>query len=1010
MFVLQVSFTLRNDVTKVVVLQTTEYADEGDALKHHCKTSKDHTLVPVTVSKSPFKLLSKISRQTETNYHFQMIFVNKRLVKNKIMYKIVNKGLEKSFYLNNTGNKDRGLQTEKCFPVYVINIICPHFEYDISSDPKKLQVEFRDWDIVTECLKETVAKFLATESQLNEVAPSLCECKDEKHKECEEQEHKECDNYQAKTNVVYTTLVTRNINNQNSFKNITTKPRCKQRAKEKPNKTKAECEGLLTKENDDKLNTNEISLASAETVPRIIVAENILDEQNKELCSKQHSVLRLTSGAQSVKHYNKIEQNSMSFVEYPLKSSSDQSFTFKMPNKLPLKRKLTEHILTESETDTSPVKPQFDSQLLSLRHQAEQVGCNTKISMLPIISEEFLNENLNNLASSRNAVFNVSTNENITPNQAIQINFYRSIKRHRKSNDLKLTHKQNVKFIDFDQGNFLNCSKTSQSSIQLEHKLLNNLSTTINQKNLLDNLQALTENISNTFNKDIDNRNLSLKEKQNKSRTITKEIAARNISKRPFAERYKSIQIKRSRYRSKRNVIPQNNVNFHNSTKLCEASENWHPQVQCDIINPYLTKPLRHCINTDITEKLSKQQLVSNGFNGLSTEADNWGGVGNSPLYHNYRPLSFTKSPFNILSKPEGRVHPRVTFSHNYREIDVNGKVCDELRSGNINNTTLKLEECNTENNALIPICHKFQKLSLKGESVNSKHFPNNYYAANSKIFEFSNEDKSDFQLGFSHVLKSSSSEQFSYDLNSPCSHTLSPQMKCMMAPDHTETEIRSLTPVNPHKLNTTPSFDKVISDSSPNRQLCNDQFQGVSPPSKQICLTESNRAVPHSFRSTNTHFFNNISKQSQTATYNGHENHQHNSYTNECFTTNNSALHFVNSKSQENTLYWNEENTPHGEKIFINSISGMSSFNKPEIQSHVSIPFKLQSRHWFMPKGISPLLRMTVSDGENIAELTSREKYIMEAIIQPMHSVDLATVKWKTSQHNGKFYVLLTA
>lgn len=996
MCVLQVSFTLRNDVTKLILLQTTDYADEGDALKHHCKTTKNHSLVSITVEKAPFKLISKISRQTETNHHFQIIFVNKRLVKSKVLYKTVNKELEKSLYLNNTRNKDKLLQIEKCYPVYVINITCPHCEYDISSDPKKLQVEFRDWDVVTECLLETVAKFLLTEPQLNEITLPLSECNNRKY---EEQERKECDYYQAKTKAVYTTVVKRNTTQQISLKSTTNQPRCKLKAKQKHKQTGAKRLSSLVNETPIKADGNCVSLETAETVPRMIATKNIPANKKKELCSPDS---KISSKAQSVININNIEN--MSLVEYPLKSCSEHSFSFKMPNKLPLKRKLTEHILTESETDNSPVTQKMARRLVFLDEQVENAVCSTETSILPIISQEFLNENLNNLTLSRNAVLNISTKElNITPNQAIQIDFYRSVKKHSKSNDLKVTHKQNVKFIDFDQGSILDCRKNIQSSIELNNKLSSIMTTTINQTRFLDNLQELKENISTSFSDEVNDkivqtqykRNMSLEEKQNGNVNVIKEVTARNHFNKPVVKRFKSLHTERGTNRRKPNALHQSGVKFLNSANLCEPNKNLHPQSLSNMLNLNDTTNLNNCSNATIKYKLSEQQFTSNCYNG--PENEEWEAIVNSPLYPNYKPVSFLKALYNMNSLPEENSLSQFECFNRDKKMNLNPK-----------SKNLMQEEHNRENRLITTICAQFRELSMKDKSMKSKHFPT--YAGNNERHDFAQRKDTDFvQSRLLEVLDGNTSKHFtSIHLNSvlnlPSNH-----QKYMIPSINPESSTTTLTSVNPYKLKPTFSFDKITFDYTLNRQICNDNVQCFSPTLEQVCFTERNRAVANIFNPKDMPSFQEFSMDGQTTTCNDHENEQLNTSNNK---TNSCAIDDANNQNREhingNTIHWNEVNTPHGQTIFINSISGMSSFKKPGIQNNETMPVKLQSRHWFMPKGISPLITMTVSGGENIAELTSSEKDIMETIIQPICSVDLATVKWKTSQCNSKFYILL--
>ncbi|XP_046670027.1 DNA mismatch repair protein Mlh3-like isoform X3 [Homalodisca vitripennis] len=463
----QVSFTLRNDVTKTVILQTHEYANIGDALRHHCNIKEKHILIPVSVFIPPFKISANISRETEPSDHFQFIFVNKRLVTNKTMYKTINKKLARSFYLRNTGKCIDGKSAEKNYSIFVINIQCPHIEYDITYDPKKMRVEFRNWDIITRCLEQVVDKFVSTEDNLNFV-------KGVKNQETNLTFIKKSpviNNYTAVSNVLYGASKKRAHDTNAKGKSPIKKCSLKTTNNKK----------CLTQGEENNNNQKAVS-SSAETILHI----------------KQHSISHCKKLVNSMKSINKSTKLSSNCV---VKSDLENPLPFKAPARKQcfMKRKLlSEHIITESESDPTPIKQKciWNSTILKIDN-------NPKQTILPIISQDFFDNAVTDMRLTRNVLFSNSENYRNydTLGQTLQINLYRSIKKLDCRKSLQLTQKESLNYLNNNRGVHSKCKQSTQSIVLTESSLKNVSNYLIKEDNLDKNIQLCNVKIQPKPNK-----------------------------------------------------------------------------------------------------------------------------------------------------------------------------------------------------------------------------------------------------------------------------------------------------------------------------------------------------------------------------------------------------------------------------------------------------------------------------------------------------------------------------
>ncbi|XP_060594266.1 uncharacterized protein LOC132748671 [Ruditapes philippinarum] len=174
-----ISFTLRNDSTGQMVLSTRKCASVNSTFGQLYGSAKADMLVEVRGSKQLFQVQGYIGREGHQRKNLQLIYINGRIVKKTKVHKLLNKLL-----LNLPALKPKLRPSSKspqmlsikqnlfssppkfseAYPVYVLEFKCPISEYDITFEPTKTMVEFKDWDTVLECVEEVTTSFLDKEN------------------------------------------------------------------------------------------------------------------------------------------------------------------------------------------------------------------------------------------------------------------------------------------------------------------------------------------------------------------------------------------------------------------------------------------------------------------------------------------------------------------------------------------------------------------------------------------------------------------------------------------------------------------------------------------------------------------------------------------------------------------------------------------------------------------------------------------------------------------------------
>ncbi|XP_053553001.1 DNA mismatch repair protein Mlh3 [Bombina bombina] len=163
-----ISFSLKNDASFSVILQLPKTKDVCSRFCQIYGLAKSQKLLEIQHSFNGFSIQGYISSESHYNKSIQFLYINKRLVLKTKLHKLINFLLRKESVicrskphvggkLSSSPGKNRG---PELYGVFVINLLCNLYEYDICFEPAKTLIEFRDWNSVLLCVEEGVKTFL----------------------------------------------------------------------------------------------------------------------------------------------------------------------------------------------------------------------------------------------------------------------------------------------------------------------------------------------------------------------------------------------------------------------------------------------------------------------------------------------------------------------------------------------------------------------------------------------------------------------------------------------------------------------------------------------------------------------------------------------------------------------------------------------------------------------------------------------------------------------------------
>ncbi|XP_071963252.1 DNA mismatch repair protein Mlh3-like [Antedon mediterranea] len=170
----KISFSLRDDSTNSVILQTRRTGSTKRSFASIFSDKKANCLKEVKYSSGDFSIEGLIGTEGHHNKTLQFMYVNGRLVLKTRFHKLVNSLFGKSLIAakrswqmsdklpqSNTNSPGR---TSDQYGIFVLDINCPLADYEITLDPRKTLVEFKDWEIVIKCCSQLINDFLIREN------------------------------------------------------------------------------------------------------------------------------------------------------------------------------------------------------------------------------------------------------------------------------------------------------------------------------------------------------------------------------------------------------------------------------------------------------------------------------------------------------------------------------------------------------------------------------------------------------------------------------------------------------------------------------------------------------------------------------------------------------------------------------------------------------------------------------------------------------------------------------
>ncbi|CAI5496672.1 unnamed protein product, partial [Closterium sp. Naga37s-1] len=153
----QVSFMVSDAARSKALLSLSGGRSVGSSIKDVFGAAIFESMKEIGYQKGDLRLSGFISRlvQHESSRDIQYLYINKRLVKNTRFHKLMNSSFTTSLSLHSEAETGTGLTGFQDL-MFVVNLSCPRSSYDITFEPTKTYVEFKNWKAVMEFLQEVL--------------------------------------------------------------------------------------------------------------------------------------------------------------------------------------------------------------------------------------------------------------------------------------------------------------------------------------------------------------------------------------------------------------------------------------------------------------------------------------------------------------------------------------------------------------------------------------------------------------------------------------------------------------------------------------------------------------------------------------------------------------------------------------------------------------------------------------------------------------------------------------
>jgi DNA mismatch repair ATPase MutL len=179
-----VSIECRNDSNSSMILKYSGCTCFTEAFK--LLFGKSFNLLEEFFQHGSFFLSSFVGKELYRSKNYQFVYVNKKFVGRGKIHRYLGEGFSKMLLANNNveqsnqnsndEEKSKKPSKEKKYPVFLLNIKCAFNLYDITLEPAKTRVEFKDFDTLKKGLDGLLLNFQATFSSISNLSLSSQGC------------------------------------------------------------------------------------------------------------------------------------------------------------------------------------------------------------------------------------------------------------------------------------------------------------------------------------------------------------------------------------------------------------------------------------------------------------------------------------------------------------------------------------------------------------------------------------------------------------------------------------------------------------------------------------------------------------------------------------------------------------------------------------------------------------------------------------------------------------------
>ncbi|XP_060802240.1 DNA mismatch repair protein Mlh3 [Amyelois transitella] len=173
-----ISISLRDDSKNEIIFKVHKNRDIYQTLGLLFSID-ENDIVELKVEKKEYKVTAYFSKKDKDLAPYHWIYLNGKFLGNCKLHKIVNDNLNRTLKFTQTRkvkttvDEKEDVSNNKNIPFYILLLLCPYYDYDRNDKSKHTNLEFKNWQEITNLLNKLITFYSGDEIQKKEMKPEI---------------------------------------------------------------------------------------------------------------------------------------------------------------------------------------------------------------------------------------------------------------------------------------------------------------------------------------------------------------------------------------------------------------------------------------------------------------------------------------------------------------------------------------------------------------------------------------------------------------------------------------------------------------------------------------------------------------------------------------------------------------------------------------------------------------------------------------------------------------------